>query len=416
LANATLLGSGPYEIPNIKIDSYAVYTNHIPGGAFRGFGGPQGLFEAEQQMNKLAEGLNIDPVEIRMRNIFHEGSILSVMTPLPQGVSLPEVLARCATEAGWIQTANGWRRSGKQEGLEAVEETVLRRGFGIACGFKNIGFSYGAPERCEAKIELFGSREIDRVIVYHAGADVGQGAHTLFKQFAAEALGVPIERIELVVSDTAYTGNSGSSSASRMTFMAGNAIKGAARLALEKWNNEERPTSAFYQYRPPKTTPMDPQTGKSEPNFAYGYVAEGVEVEVDTETGQIQVIKVICVDDVGKAIHPQQVQGQVEGAIVQAAGYAILEDFKVNQGISQTSTLSTYLIPTILDIPEQISTVVIEQPDPIGPFGARGVGEMPYLPFVPALTAAVHSAVGIWFDEFPLTPERVLNGLDQIQS
>ena len=225
---------------------------------------------------------------------------------------------------------------------------------------------------------------------------------------AAEALNLPIEKIRLVASDTAYTKNSGSVSASRMTFMAGNSIRGAAALALAKWQNEERPAVATYQYIPPRTTPYDPETGKSEPNFSYGYTAEAVEVDVDIETGQIRVRNVICADDVGKAVNPQQVQGQIEGAIVQAAGYGILENFIQQDGIPLTKTLSTYLIPTVLDVPDHVESLILEYPDPIGPFGARGMGEMPYLPFVPALTAALHDATGHWIDQFPLTPEKVL--------
>jgi CO/xanthine dehydrogenase Mo-binding subunit len=193
--------------------------------------------------------------------------------------------------------------------------------------------------------------------------------------------------------------------------MAGNSIRGAAEAALEKWSQEERPAIAAYQYRPPKTSAYDPQTGKSEPNFAYGYVAEAVKLELDLETGKIRLLDVVCADDVGKAVNPQQVQGQIEGAVVQAAGYAILEDFQQPGGRVQTAHLSTYLIPTILDIPDRVQSVVLEYPDPIGPFGARGMGEMPFLPLTPAVTAALHDAVGIWFDEFPLIPERLVHGL-----
>jgi CO/xanthine dehydrogenase Mo-binding subunit len=193
--------------------------------------------------------------------------------------------------------------------------------------------------------------------------------------------------------------------------MAGNAIKGAAEMAFKKWQNEERPARATFQYRPPRTTPMDPETGKSEPNFAYGYVAEAVEIEVDIETGQVKLMKVICVDDVGKAVNPQQVVGQIEGAVVQAAGYAMMENFIQKNGLPVTRTLSTYLIPTILDIPDEIESIVLEYPDPIGPYGARGMGEMPYLTLVPAICHAVYQATGIWFDEFPLTAERVLEKL-----
>jgi len=407
LGNATLMCTGPYEIPNVSVDSYAVYTNSIPNGAFRGFGGPQGAFAAETQMNRLAEALRMDPIELRRRNVLTEGALLSVGTPLPKGVSMPQVVEKCAQESSRLQQDSFDFNS-------RAPSPSLRRGYGFACAFKNVGFSFGAPEQCTAAVELHGGAEIERAVVYHAGADVGQGAHTVFAQMAAEALNIPMEKVELVVSDTAYTGDSGSVSASRMTFMAGNSIKGACEAALEKWKNEERPAFAQYQYRPPRTTPFDPQTGKSEPNFAYGYVAQAVEVEVDCETGMVRILDVVSTDDVGHALNPQQVQGQIEGAVVQAAGYSILENFVQNDGYVQTQHLSTYLIPTVLDVPDRVQSVILEYADPIGPWGARGMAEMPFLPLAPAVIAAVHAATGVWFHEFPLTPERVLKGLGKI--
>jgi len=418
LGNATLMCTGPYEIPNVKVDSCAVYTNNIPGGAFRGFGGPQGAFAAETQMNRLAEKLGIDPVEMRIRNILHEGDLLSVGTPLPAGVSISQVVERCAKEGGWNTDTRGWTRKigAPLRSRESTnkEREYLKRGIGIACAFKNVGFSFGAPERSFARVELHGGAEIEQVIVHHAGADVGQGAHTVFHQMAAEAAGVPTEIVRLVVSDTAMTDDSGSASASRMTFMAGNAIKGAMEQALKKWQDEERPAVSKYEYNPPATTPLDPINGYSMPNFSYGYVAQAVEVEVDMETGHIRLVDVISTNDVGKAINPEQVEGQIEGAVVQAAGYSILENFQQIDGYVQTEHLSTYLIPTVLDIPEHLESIILEYPDPIGPWGVRGMAEMPFLPLAPAIIAAVHEATGVWFLDFPLTPERVLRGLGRI--
>ncbi len=410
LGNTTLMCTGPYEIPNVKVDSYAVYTNNMVTGAFRGFGGPQGAFAAETQMNRLAEVLDIDPVEIRLRNILRDGSLLSVGTPLPKGVSLPQVVEQCARRAGWQETPEGWVRPA----VPASAKSHLKRGLGMAASFKNVGFSFGAPEQCTATVELHGDEEIEKVIVHHAAAEVGQGSHTVIAQMAAEAAGVPVEKVQLITADTAYTENSGSVSASRMTFMAGNSIKGAVAAALEKWQAEERPAIASYTYRPPRTTPYDLQTGKSEPNFAYGYVAQTVEVEVDIETGQVHILKVVSVNDVGRAVNPQQVEGQIEGGVVQATGYAILENFVQKDGYVQTQHLSTYLIPTVLDVPDQVESVILEYADPIGPWGARGMAEMPFLPLAPAVIAAVHDATGVWFSEFPLTPERVLRGLGKI--
>ncbi len=413
MGNATLLSTGPYEIPNVKVDSYAVYTNNIPNGAFRGFGGPQGAFEAESQMNKLAEALGMDPIELRDRNLYREGSLQSVDTPIPAGVSIDKVVEKTAISAGWKHENSVWKPDPEKK-LIPSGKAHIKRGRGFACGFKNVGYSFGAPEHCTATIELLGKTDIEKAVLHHAGAEVGQGSHTAFLQMAADALGLPFEKMELIASDTAYTENSGSVSASRMTFMAGNSIRGAAHDALEKWKNEERPAIATYTYNPPKTTPYDPETGKCIPNFAYGYVAEAVDLEVDIDTGQIYIINITCGDDVGKAVNPQQAVGQVEGAIIQATGYCILENFLQKNGQVQTRNLSTYLIPTILDIPEKVTTLILEYPDPIGPFGARGMGEMPYLPLVPAITAAIHDATGIWFNEFPLIPENVLKGLGKL--
>jgi CO/xanthine dehydrogenase Mo-binding subunit len=410
LGNAIIQCTGPYEIPNVRVNGNAVYTNNVPGGAFRGFGGPQGAFEAEMQIAKLAEALNMDPVALRMQNLIDDDSILSVNTKPPKGVTIKPVLKALADHSGWKIESENWVSP-----PDMKHEGVIKRGRGIACAFKNIGFSYGYRENCAAKIELHGTNEIERVIVYHAGADVGQGAHSAFKQMAAEALDVPLEKIEMVVSDTAQMGNSGSASASRMTFMAGNAIRGAAEEALEKWRAEERPAIADHIYYAPPTSALDPETGECYPNVSYGYVAETVELEVDTETGEIRLLNVICANDVGKAINPMQVEGQIEGCIIQAAGYVLMENFVQIDGYVQTNMLSNYLIPTVLDIPVKVESLILEFADPLGPFGARGMAEMPYLPLAPAIMHALHEATGVWFNDFPLTPERVLRGLGKIK-
>lgn len=412
LGNSTLMCTGPYFIPNVHVDTYAVYTNNIPTGAFRGFGGPQGALAAEGQMNKLAEALGMDPVEIRMKNLLRDGDLLTVGTPLPPPVTIVPVVEATAEAAGWTHSGTKWERP--RTGTRPISASK-RRGIGFACSFKNVGFSFGAPEKCDAIIELHGNAEIDRVVLRHAAAEVGQGTHTAIMQMAAEAVGVPLEKVQLIASDTAVTNNSGSVSASRMTFMAGNSIRGAAEAALKAWQSEDRPAIGTYTYRPPKTTMYDPQTGKSEPNFAYGYVAEAVEVEVDLETGEISILNAVCGIDVGKAINPQLVQGQIEGAVVQAYGYAVMENFQMENGIVKTPFLSNYLIPTIVDVPRHVKSVVLEFADPEGPWGARGMAEMPFLPFAPAVIAAVHNATGLWIDDIPLTPERVVMRLRQAE-
>lgn len=397
LGNAALACTGPYEIPNVKVDAYAVATNNIVTGAFRGFGAPQGHFAAETQMNKLAEQLGMDPVELRMKNLLREGSLLSTQTPLPGGsVSLPQVVQKCADEFGWKKPRHVTRHTSHVTGV------------GFACALKNVGFSFGFPEGATATVELHGGAEIEKVIVYHAGADCGQGAHTVMAQMAARALNVPVAIVQMVVSDTTTTDNSGSASASRMTWMSGNSIKGACELALQKWHDEERPAIATYRYNAPPTENYAPETGISKPNLAYGYVAEAVEVAVDTETGQVRVIRVTCADDVGEAINPCLIEGQIEGAIVQAQGWTIQENFQMKDGNVLTPHLSMYLIPGVLDVPERVDSVILEYPDENGPWGVRGMGEMPFIPLAPAIIAAVHDATGVWFDGFPLTPWRVL--------
>src|SRR5574341_1743421 len=227
LGNANLMCTGPYVIPNCHVDTYAVYTNNIPTGAFRGFGGPQGAFAAEGQMNKLAEALGMDPVELRLKNILRDGALTSVGTPLPQGVTIRQVIEECALQSGyWKHESRSRERPPASQ--QASASQAIRHGIGFAAAFKNVGFSFGFPERCDAIIELHGGREVERVVLRHAGAEVGQGVHTVMAQMTAEAVGVSLDKVELVLSDTASSGNSGSASASRMTFMAGNSIRGAA--------------------------------------------------------------------------------------------------------------------------------------------------------------------------------------------
>ncbi len=286
----------------------------------------------------------------------------------------------------------------------------------MAVGFKNIGFSFGYQENCWARIELQGEEEIERATVSIGSADVGQGAHTVIRQMASEALGIPFTRVRMDTSDTATSpGSAGSTSASRMTFMAGNVVQEAAAEVLKRWQEGERPAVTEATYLAPQTTQFDPETGEGLPNFAYGYVAQAVEVAVDIETGELEIRRVVCVDDVGKAVNPQQVEGQIEGAVAQAVGWATCEDFITEEGRVMTPHLSTYLIPTIADVPQHVESIIVEKPDPCGPWGVRGMGEMPFIPLAPALVAAVHDATGVWIDDLPLTPERVLRSLKKGQ-
>lgn len=412
LGNTTVTCTGPYEIPNVAVDACAVVTNNVPSGAFRGFGAPQALFVAETQMNKLAEKLGMDPVALRLKNALREGSLTANNTPIPPGCTITDVIARCAA-----QTENSKLKMDKEEAppsqFSILHSPFLRRGRGFACGHKNVGFSFGFPERCEATVELHGNAEIERAVVRHAGAECGQGAHTVFLQLAAEMLKLPPEKIELVLSDTATSGSSGSASASRMTFMAAHAIQGAIADALAKWRDEERPAVAHHVYRPRPTTPLDDATGQGDPNITYGYVAQFAEVEVDMETGHVHARRIVCADDVGRAVNPQQVIGQIEGGVVQALGWTNLENFVTRDGHVLSSHFSTYLIPSVLDVPDRVESVIVENPDPHGALGIRGMAEMPFLVVAPAVVAAIHDATGVWINDLPVTSERLRAKLRQ---
>ena len=228
---------------------------------------------------------------------------------------------------------------------------------------------------------------------------------------AAEATGLPPDRMTGGFSDTASSGDSGSASASRLTFMAGNSILGAAEEAEKAWRNGDRPAVGRFRYVPPPTESLDPDTGVGQPNFSYGYVAQAVELTVDRATGHIVVDRVVSTHDVGRAINPALVVGQIEGAVAQAHGYALSERLHVERARVLNPRLSTYLIPGIGDVPTRVESVVMELGDPRGPWGVKGMAEMPFMTYAPAVVAALHDATGVWFDAFPLTPDRVLAAL-----
>ncbi|MDF3039848.1 MAG: aldehyde oxidase [Thermomicrobiales bacterium] len=403
---ATLFASGVYHVPNVAVEGQVVYTNNVPSGAFRGFGAPQAQFASEVMMTRLAHALGMDPVELRRRNIYREGDIEPTQQPLPAGVSALLVLERCVEEAA--SRFGGTRHSCPSDG----EHPWLRRGIGIAAGMKNLGYSFGYPEQSTATVEVIGRGEPEHAIVRAGAADVGQGSHLALRQIAAEVLELPLDRIEMITDDSTEAPNAGSASASRLTLMAGSAVHDAAREALRRYReSDDERVEATVQFRPSATTMLAADDGSGIPNYCYGYAAQAVEVEVNTLTGQVRVCTAISVHDVGRAINMQQVEGQIEGCLAQAIGYALLEDLKTRDGMILTPHLSTYLLPTALDMPEEIVPIVMELAEPQGPFGARGVAEMPLVPFLPAVASAIHDAVGVWMTEQPFTPERVLAAL-----
>ncbi len=404
LANAVLLATGPYKVPNVNADGHVVYTNNLRTGAMRGFGAPQAIFAAELQLSKLAETLGMDPATLRLKNALVDGSMLSTNTVVPAGVGLRETLLELTETAGWSD-------QGPQR--PPAPAPNVQTGVGLACGWKNVGYSFGFPEQASCTAELYGEKGIEHAVIKIGAAEVGQGLNTILAQIAAETLHIPYESVEMHELDTALVPDAGSASASRHSFMSGNAVKGACERALAAWQRGERPAIVTYQYLPPKTTPFDPETGECYPNFSYGYASQIAEVEVDMETGEVALTRVIAAHDAGKTINPQTVEGQVDGGVVMAQGWALIEDFIQQDGLIKTRRLSEYMIPTSLDAPRDIVSVLIEVADPLGPYGARGVGEMTMMLLAPAILDAIHDATGIWFNKIPVKAEDVLLALKE---
>jgi len=420
LSNAASFSAGPYAVPNAKVDAYAVYTNNAVTMAMRGFGATQPPIAYEAQMDKLAEKLGMDPVEIRMKNLFEEGSIAITGNRMSHGVGVKETLRQAAWAAGWREEGGHWIKPA----LPAPEAPHLRRGIGVACAYKNVGYSMGFDDTSTAEVTLtLGSRrsadkagEIVRVLVKIGASEVGQGVWTALAQIAAEALQVDIRKVSLALVDTAQVPSAGSSSASRHVYMSGNAVLRACQKALaeregirrdETGESKVTATYAFHGREARATTPLDPTTGQCEPHISYSYGTQIALVEVDVETGEVQILKLWAATDMGRAINPQMVYGQVAGGVHMGVGYALTEHFIQKEGRALTRSFSEYYIPTVRDMPRELVNIPIEVPDPSGPFGAKGLGETPTLPTAPAILSAIHDASGVWLDGVPAKPERV---------
>jgi len=412
LNNAASFAAGPYVVPHAKVDAYTVYTNNAVTMAMRGFGSTQPAFAYEMQMNKLAEALGVDPVELRMKNLLEDGSIALTGNPMPKGVGIKETLRQAALGAGWREEADHWIKPD----LGTPSAPYRRRGIGVACGYKNVGYSFGFDDKTRVIVELAldESGEIARALVKLGASDQGMGAHTALAQIAAEALGIDYEKVRVALVDTSVVPDAGSCSASRHVYMSGNAVIRACQEAVRKRQEAlrtgERRVSAEYEYhgrsvRP--TTPYDDENGMCDPHISYGYTSQIALVEVDVETGQTEVLKLLAAQDVGKAINPEMVKGQAGGGVHMGLGYALTEKFIQKEGLVKTRRFSEYHIPTVADMPREFIPFIVEVPDPTGPFGAKGVGEMTTLPTAPAIISAIHDAVGIWIDNLPATAEKV---------
>jgi aldehyde oxidoreductase len=416
LDQATLFATGPYDIPNVRIKGLAVYTNNLPAGAMRGFGIPQSAFAIESLMDELAVKLGLSPFELRQRNGFRSGSTTVTGQVLRESVPFAETLRR--VEAA--MTA----------GLAELPPPAPghKRGWGIASSYKNYGLGLGLPEPAGVGIDL---TPAGRILVRVGGAELGQGSTTTLAQIAAQALRVPYNLIDVLGCDTGTTPDGGITSASRTTFMSGNAVLGAAKLFLEELPAAEPLTAASlaqlaahlqaegrriavqYTYQPPQTSGLDHATGPECLNFVgFSYATQGAIVDVDPQSGEVYVRKMFAAHDIGRAIHPQGARGQIEGSCLMGLGYALSEELLLDHGHLVTDTLAAVGIPNILAAPP-IEVTLVEDPEPHGPFGAKGIAEAAAVPTAPAILNAIHNAIDVRIRQLPATPDRIVAALTQ---
>jgi len=440
--NAATFAAGPYEVPNALIEATCVYTNNPPCGAMRSFGAVQAAIGYEAQMDKLARALGIDPVELRLRNALAPGSVLPTGQVIRGSAPVREVIRRCAAIPLPPEEPPQRRHPiflpGGTGNVSRGES--LRRGVGFALGYKNIAYSGGFDDSAEARVRLFRGPGGAVAEVHSAAAEVGQGIHTILLQVARTELGM--EQVVLHPPDT-QVGSAGSTSASRQTVMSGGAVQMACRAVKEelfarvrRWAQAEgrplqeplgteggmvlaggeplAPLEQFletpieqtrvYRHRP--TTPIDGR-GQGEPHVAFGFAAERAVVEVDEELGLVRVVQIAAAQDVGRALHPQGVTGQIEGGTAQGLGFALMEEVQLEDGRIRNASFTDYLIPTILDMPPVVSTLV-EEPEPEAPFGAKGVGEMSTIVSTPAILAALRDATGRELNRVPVRPDDLI--------
>jgi CO/xanthine dehydrogenase Mo-binding subunit len=419
LANAATFAVGPYKVPNASVEAYAVYTNNAVTMAMRGFGATQVPMGYESQMDKLAEALGMDPVALRMKNLLEPGDIAVTGNVMTKETGVKETLRQAALSAGWRQEGESWI---KPE-IGAPSAPHKRRGIGVAVGYKNVGYSLGFDDKSSAHVELTlaESGEIARALVKIAAVEVGQGVLTALAQIAADTLGVDLSKVRMAYLDTANVPDAGSSSASRHVFMSGNAVHRACQAAKERWEAVLRAETGethvkteytFWGRSVRLTTPFDPQTGECEPHISYTYATQIALVEVDTETGETDILNFWTAADAGKVVNPQMYFGQQAGGVHMGVGYALTEHYIQQDGRPRTRRFSEYHIPTVLDMPREFESIAVESaPDPNGPFGATGMGETTTLPTAPAITNAIHDAVKVWIDDLPAIPERVWRAL-----
>jgi OHCU decarboxylase len=403
-ANAACFACGPYDVPNARVDSYVVYTNNPPCGAMRGFGAVQVAFAHEAQMDKLAAALGTDPIDLRIRNAMTPDSRMPtgqlVGEPAPVAELLERVRAMPLPPQRGDVLPGGVANATRGEGV--------RRGIGYGVGIKNVGFSEGFDDYSTARVRLSIDDGEPLVEVHTAAAEVGQGIVTVQAQIARTELGV--ERVVVLDADTAI-GSAGSTSASRQTYVTGGAVKAACEAVRARWAaGEDLPIEETVEWRHRPTHPLD-ENGQGEAHVQYAFSAHRAVVDVDTELGLVRVVELATAQEVGKAMNPQALEGQIEGGSAQGLGLALLEEIQVKDGKVLNASFTDYLLPTILDMPP-MRIEVLEHADPRAPYGLKGVGEPPNISTPPAIAAALRDATGRALARIPVRPEHLV-GLDE---
>ncbi|HEY7620571.1 MAG TPA: 2-oxo-4-hydroxy-4-carboxy-5-ureidoimidazoline decarboxylase [Solirubrobacteraceae bacterium] len=402
-ANAACFSCGPYEVPNARIDSYVVYTNNPPCGAMRGFGAVQVAFAHEAQMDRLAAALGMDPVDLRIRNAVGPDSRMPTGQRVGEPAPVAELLERVRAMPPPPDEPDGL-----PGGIANVTRGEgVKRGIGYGVGIKNIGFSEGFDDYSTARVRLSIDDGEPLVEVHTAAAEVGQGINTVIAQIARTELGV--ERVAVLAADT-RVGSAGSTSASRQTYVTGGAVKAACEAVRERWAaGEAPPIEETVEWRHLPTEPLD-EDGQGDAHLQYAFSAHRAVVDVDTELGLVRVVELATVQEVGKAMNPQALEGQIEGGSAQGLGLALLEEIQVKDGKVLNASFTDYLLPTILDMPP-MRIEVLEQADPQAPYGLKGVGEPPNISTPPAIAAALRDATGRDLRRIPVRPEHIV-GLD----
>jgi selenium-dependent xanthine dehydrogenase len=433
LTRATTHSSGPYQVAAVKADCYAMYTNNPPAGAFRGFGVTQSCFAVETMMDMLAETLGKDPVDLRLKNALRVGSTTNTGQLLRESVGLTECIEKVAAEMR--------RLSGDQYFAPRPVKGAphLIRAWGFAAAYKNTGLGGGAPDNAGAEVQLYPDGMLE---VRTSSAELGQGLVTILQMIVAEEFHCPPDHVRVHLMDTDLTPDGGPTTASRQTFVSGNAARLAAQtlrqaiasFLAEKYDTpseqvhfrdgfaqveehivplgslvaemhaQGQETRVLYDYWAPETQPLGEG---GDMHFAFSFGAQAAEVEVNTFTGEVRVLRIIAANDVGKALNPMGLQGQVEGGVMMGLGNALTENYIVKDGYVVTDRLARYRIPSIIDTPE-ITSIVVEHPISTGPYGAKGVGELVSIPTTPAITNAIYNAVGVRIDRLPVDQETIL--------